>query len=598
MLIRFRSDTNLSNKALFVTAGLSYMLSKCTHAIGTKLATFCSDKKAYKPSNVLCLRSLATNVPRFGSIRKEWHAYMEKLHDYPLLQHIATNVATYFTESNEIDLHFPRDFHEHYQLDVVLGEGAFGSVFRVIPKLSQKSVFADLELDLAVKIIPKKRIIHFKDYVTLHQEVHMMALLSGTLNVVHLFGAYEDNNAVYLVLEHCLGGDVASVLKRSDADGCNLPTEAQIATFMSDILHVVWQCHLLEILHGDLKLDNFLFATPFTSDSKYFPFLKLTDFGGACFLKNGETRYGLRGTPLYTAPEVLTSAYSLPADLWSCGIILHWLLSGHYPFTGPLIDDAIVHQELDLTTEILSIRSTEAKDLLCRLLEKDPNKRMTALEALHHPWLAKHKILHKNEGVSSLNGTMVQRLQFYRSLNRLQQAVLLELSHFVPIELREDVVVLFTEYATTRTLEAQIGIRELVYCFEQSGYTLTLGEVKACLNRLDLNSDGYLSLDEFCTAFLDWALIQQHEPTQWKSLVNQVYTKLDRDSDGCLSLSDLAGLHPFTLSNQRDHSDLRRCFQAVDTETKGWITLQQFESLLHVHNDNLHHYPSRVVQSV
>nr|CCA22008.1 calciumdependent protein kinase putative [Albugo laibachii Nc14] len=566
-----------------------------------RLVAFCVHRRAYKQLHGFCMRTVTTNVPQFGSIRKEWHSYMEKLHNYPLLQHVAANVATFFTEPNETDLHFPRNFHEYYQLDVLLGEGAYGSVFRVIPKLHKKRDSVDFELDLAVKIIPKKRIVHFKDYITLHQEVHMMALLSGTLNVVHLFGAYEDNDAVYLVLEHCLGGDVASVLKQSDAVGCTLPSEVQIATFMTDIFHVVWQCHLLEILHGDLKLDNFLFATPFTSGAKYFPFLKLTDFGGACFLRNGDTHSGLRGTPLYTAPEVLTSSHSLPADLWSCGVILHWLLSGNYPFTGPLLDDAIVYQEVDLTTQIWSHRSAEAKELLYRLLEKDPTKRMTALEALHHPWLTKYKILHKNEGMSSLNGTMVQRLQFYRSLNRLQQAVFLELSHFVPIELREDVVVLFTEYATTKTMEAQIGIRELVYCFEQSGYTLTLGEVKACLNRLDLNSDGYLSLDEFCTAFLDWAFIQKYEPTQWKSIVDQVYKKLDRDSDGFLSLLDLSELHPFKVSSGRDHSsksDLERCFRLVDTENKGWITLQEFEGLLHVHDNNLHHYPRRIVHCV
>jgi calcium-dependent protein kinase len=160
-------------------------------------------------------------------------------------------------------------------------------------------------------------------------------------------------------MEHCVGGDAYRKFKELGPQQENLA-----ARYILDILHVVWQCHLLKILHGDLKLENFLFA-----DNHLDSPLKLTDFGGAAFLHDVSFLKGVRGTPLYTAPEVLHTKYSFPADMWSCGVILYRLLSGRFPFEGDLLDERIRYEDVDFESPPWTKISPEAKHLV-RCMQK------------------------------------------------------------------------------------------------------------------------------------------------------------------------------------------------------------------------------------
>ncbi|TMW58968.1 hypothetical protein Poli38472_007113 [Pythium oligandrum] len=540
----------------------------------------------------------AAEAANFGSVRRSWRPFLESLYLFPSLQNVALKTASYFTEASEIEFHLPRDFHAKYQVAELLGEGAFGRVHRVV------AMDPRTDLDLAVKIIPKSRVVNLTDYQGLQQEGRMMVLLGGTLNVVHFFGAYEDEESVYLVMEHCVGGDAfARLQKQSEKKGevDFQQHEAIVAGYMSDILHVVWQCHLLRILHGDLKLENFLFA-----DSSETSPLKLTDFGGASFLEDGERLYEVRGTPLYTAPEVLQGkdGYSFPSDLWSCGVILYRLLSGRFPFEGTLLDERIMMEEVDYESLPWSHISPEAKDLVQKLLNRDVTERWTAEQALQHPWV--RQSAGDPTGTPSpstmalLDGTMVQRLQLYRSFNSFQIAVFAEIARRLPVEHKEDLVVLFTE--VSRHGDQQVGIPEFADCLAQGGYHLTLSEVKTFLSHIDLDGDGFLSLDEFCAAFIDWSVLQRQSPTQWNALVTDVFTMLDHDQDGQLSVDDLAQLAPFANgSNPGDRkarhsfrSDMKRCFRHADLNANGWLDLHEFQSMLHIQLRAYEHFARRV----
>lgn len=536
------------------------------------------------------------NANQYGSVRKEWRAFIEYLHAYPSLQRFALEAASFFTKPSEIEFELPRTFHQEYVLAEKLGEGAFGQVHRVVPVVNDGAQI-DYSLDLAVKIVPKKLVVNLKDYTALQQEGKMMVLLGGTLNVVHFFGAYEDDASVYLVMEHCVGGDASERLR----DG-SPKNEPLVALYMTDILHVVWQCHLLRILHGDLKLENFLFA-----DAKERSPLKLTDFGGAAFLAESEILHEVRGTPLYTAPEVLQGKYSLPSDMWSCGVILYRLLSGRFPFEeGPLLDERILHEQIDLEVYPWSAISQDAKDLVSGLLNRDADARLTADQALKHPWFASalrsprsdESELHPPRSPPTtplLNGTMVQRLQLYRALNSFQQVVFSEIARILPLELKEEVVVLFSEIS--RHGATQVGIDEFATYLEQGGYRLTFGEVKSFLSRLDLNGDGLLALDEFCAAFLDWSVIQTQFPAQWSELVGTIFATLDDDKDGQLSLDDLARMAPFAGHRKATHSfrsDIKRCFRQADLNANGWIDRDEFESMLRIQVQAYAHFAQRL----
>lgn len=534
--------------------------------------------------------NIGQQVETFGSVRKDWRPMLAKLQDYPSLQKWALGTAAFFSSPSDVEFYLPRTFASKYTLAELLGEGAFGRVHRVVPVGPRSD-----NLDLAVKIIPKERVVNARDYTALQQEGKMMMLLGGTLNVVHFFGAYEDDENVYLVMEHCVGGDVAERLQRD----LHPRKESLVAMYMIDILHVVWQCHLLGILHGDLKLENFLFA-----DSRDESPLKLTDFGGASFLRDHEWLHDVRGTPLYTAPEVLQNKYSVPSDMWSCGVILFRLLSGRFPFeSGALLDERIQYEQIDWDAAPWPEISDQAKSLVQQLLERDPTKRLTARQSLRHPWLASAQIETTSEGSPKpvrtepppLYGTMMQRLQLHRTFNSFQQTVFFELAKILPAEATEHLVVLFTELSHGDTL--QVGINELTSYLDASGYRVSRGEVKSFLNGLDMDGDGFLTLHEFCAALVDWASLQSEFLEQWEELVGQVFRDVfDLDGDGFVSEDDLERLVP-SRRQSRSHSflnDIKRSFRAVDTRGQGRIGLAEFQSMLRLDVPAYKYYARRL----
>ncbi|KAH7491328.1 Calcium-dependent protein kinase 2 [Phytophthora ramorum] len=529
----------------------------------------------------------------YGSVRKNWRGYMDKLAAFPKLQQVALEAASFFTKPEELEFNLPRNFCAKYTLGEKLGEGAFGEVYCALPT-QKETRGSELQLDLAVKVVPKARVVSRKDYAALKQEGRMMVLLGGTLNVVHFFGAYEDDANVYLVMERCVGGDASVRLSGEEELDlvANPKQEERAKMYMRDILHVVWQCHLLRILHRDLKLENFLFA-----DTKDDSPLKLTDFGGAAFLDDGEFLHDVHGTPLYTAPEVLEHKYAFPSDLWSCGVILYRLLSGRFPFeSGALLDERIQHEEVDLESPPWTGISDEAKDLVRQLLERDVSKRLTAEQALKHSWLAPSAPLSPSASTTAsaaakeatkgiagpaLSGTLVQRLQLYRSLNSLQHAVLNEVTRLLPLELKQDVMVLFSE--VSRDGSENVGLEEFAAYVAAGGYRLTKGEAKGFLRNLDLDGDGLLSLDEFCAALIDWPQLQSQHHDEFAKCAAEVFNMVDQGQDGLLKLEDVAELTPFKESGKHLDSfrnDLDRCFQYTDRSGRGSIDREDFQNML------------------
>ncbi|KAF2308246.1 hypothetical protein GH714_038305 [Hevea brasiliensis] len=202
------------------------------------------------------------------------------------------------------------------------------------------------------------------------REVQILRALTGHKNLAQFYDAYEDDENVYVVME---GG------KYSEDDA---------KTVMVQILSVVAYCHLQGVVHRDLKPENFLFIT----EEENSP-LKAIDFGLSDYVKPDERLNDIVGSAYYVAPEVLHRQYGTEADMWSIGVIAYILLCGSRPFwarTESGIFRAVLKADPIFDDAPWTSLSPEAIDFVKRLLNKDYRKRLTAAQALSHPWLANH----------------------------------------------------------------------------------------------------------------------------------------------------------------------------------------------------------------
>ncbi len=334
------------------------------------------------------------------------------------------SIACYLTPPKDIQFNFISPFNPSYTIGKELGSGVMGRVYTLLHSNKKKKKNTRLLLpELAVKIIPKDKILSRQDYKAIEQEAKIMHVLGGTLHVVHFYGAYEDEENVYFVLERCTGGTIEERLRNTTPTTTNNKNHLEMAPiYMYDILYVVHQCHAASIAHLDIKMDNFLFA-----DEQQGSPLKLTDFGGSAFVENKNTCSGLCGTPMYTPPEVLSSFSSHynghAVDCWSCGVLLYKLLTKVFPFQDDLLlNESIQYQTIDFDSKTRwSDVDEKAKELVKGLLERDVDKRMSIEEALNHEWIRSRTRRSHKDSVWN-DGTLLQRLQSFSHFNGFQHA--------------------------------------------------------------------------------------------------------------------------------------------------------------------------------
>jgi len=257
----------------------------------------------------------------------------------------------------------------------------------------------------------------------IQREVAVLSKLRGTLNVVALEGAWEDDAAIHIVMEYCRGGELLhSISSRPHY------SEQTVASIMRAVLRTAAQCHAGGILHRDIKPGNFMFL-----DDRPDAPIKAIDFGLAAFFEAAglpRTDLGLEGTPWFMAPEVLSSKVGPPADVWSAGVMAYQLLCGRLPFDdwanpgAPALSKiwkAILGDPPRMEGAAWADVSAPAKAFVVALLAKDPAARPTARAALRHPWLA-GDVSDRYKG-RPLRATVVQRVQRFAAAPALQRSI-------------------------------------------------------------------------------------------------------------------------------------------------------------------------------
>ncbi|TPX34457.1 hypothetical protein SmJEL517_g02916 [Synchytrium microbalum] len=265
-----------------------------------------------------------------------------------------------------------------YTFDKELGSGNFASV-----RLATDNETGD---HVAIKVIDKRRF-HLKPkFVTnLKDEISIMFGVKHD-NIVSIIDVYEDAEQVYIVLELVPGGEMFDRITQLTKF-----TEEQTRQVMIQMLSAIKYLHERGIVHRDLKPENVLMVSKDLGDMT----VKISDFGLARLVIGDETvMQTLCGTPNYAAPEVLAKgerAYTEAIDLWSLGVVLYICLCGYPPFSDDLAPPSMIEQirrgKFAFQNPWWRGISHDAKDMICKLLKVDPNERLTAGQALQHPWM-------------------------------------------------------------------------------------------------------------------------------------------------------------------------------------------------------------------
>ncbi|CAO2838532.1 unnamed protein product [Amaranthus hypochondriacus] len=269
-----------------------------------------------------------------------------------------------------------KNFGAKYELGKEVGRGHFGHTCMA------KGKKGDVKgVNVAVKIISKAKMTSAIAIEDVRREVKMLKALSGNEHMLNFYDAFEDSNNVYLVMELCEGGELLDrILQRGGRY-----EEDDAKGILVQILTAVAFCHLQGVVHRDLKPENFLFATK-DEDAR----LKIIDFGLSDYVRPDNRLNDVVGSAYYVAPEVLHRSYNVEADMWSIGVITYILLCGSRPFwarTESGIFRSVLRADPNFDDTPWPNISAEGRDFVKRLLNKDHRKRMTAAQALAHPWL-------------------------------------------------------------------------------------------------------------------------------------------------------------------------------------------------------------------
>ncbi|KAL5706031.1 CDPK-related kinase 5 [Ranunculus cassubicifolius] len=452
---------------------------------------------------------------------------------------------------------FAKNFGSKYELGEEVGRGHFGYT------CAAKFKKGDLKgQHVAVKVIPKAKMTTAIAIEDVRREVKILRALTGHANLVQFYDAYEDPENVYIVMELCEGGELLDrILSRGGKY-----SEDDAKAVMIQILNVVAFCHLQGVVHRDLKPENFLFTSKDENSQ-----LKAIDFGLSDFVKPDERLNDIVGSAYYVAPEVLHRSYSTEADVWSIGVIAYILLCGSRPFwarTESGIFRAVLKADPSFDEPPWPSLSSEGKDFVKRLLNKDPRKRMTAAQALGHPWIRNY-----NDIKVPLDILIFKLMKTYMRSSSLRKAALRALSKTLTVDelfyLKEQFALLEPSKNGSINLD---NIRTAL--MKNATDAMKESRIHEFLPSLNALQYRRMDFEEFCAAALSVHQLEALE--RWEQHARCAYELFEKDGNRAIIIEELAselGLSPSVPVHAVLHDWIRH--------TDGKLSFLGFVKLLH-----------------
>jgi len=456
-----------------------------------------------------------------------------------------------------------RPVREEYEFQAeAIGEGSFGQVHHGIHRRTGVS--------RAIKEIKKT------GTETDEFEWELQALVAlDHPHIVKLVEWFDDEDHYYLVMELCSGPNLWTYIVDT-VDSSGSLTEKEISVILRQCLKAVLCCHAHGFVHRDLSPKNFMFTG---SDRT----IKLIDFGlAARYLgfTTAEEFIEIVGTSHYMAPEMMLDGKASPAgDIWSMGVLLYVALTG---MTLLPKDDDKKREKLEKSTFVekklqnckaLEKRETSAHatDLLNRTLRYAPEERITATEALQHPFIVSYSHDYIGEPFEGcvFDHRIVQKLRRFASWPSLKKVALLTMTHFASMQDHEEDLLVARH--TFRTMDAsgtgEITLEELMSGLTSQSIAVP-DDIAEVFASCDSSGSGTLTFVEFVACVVPSKLMDEQ-------LCHEAFNILDRDAKGNITAEDL-------LKTCRAY-DLEKCQQMVgsaDSKGRGYIDFDDFHLFL------------------
>ena len=447
-----------------------------------------------------------------------------------------------------------------YKVISRLGDGSYGTVYLAMNLFTRTNV--------AMKKINKVKENEI-DEMEIKNEIDILKKLDHP-NIVKILEFYSTEKAYYIITDYCSCGELYNQIKHQY-------TENQLAVLFYQLFSGLCYLHANNIVHRDLKLENILISEieRDKETNKNLFWIKIIDFGTAKIFEKNKSEKAVVGSSYYIAPEVLQKHYNEKCDTWSAGVILYMLIVGRAPFDGK-DDDEIIENiskgEFNSKHRKLVSASNEVQDLVKKLLEVDPVRRLSAAQALKHPWFTKFKAksLYNNIEKEKIE-IYLNRLMTYTINSKFQQMVLAFIVHNIAYS--EDtknilkIFRMFNEKDDGKLTKGELTKGLCQYVDENK----VKNEIDGIFLMLDGANHGYIEYEEFLRACLDKNTILDDEHILY------AFNFFDKDNKGKISVDKIK--KNFVGSNVKEEV-FKNIFKEVDINEDGEIDFVEFKQMM------------------
>ena len=446
-----------------------------------------------------------------------------------------------------------------YKIKKLLGIGSFGRVF-----LAQN--INTLEY-IAMKEIPKTS----EDLLTdseIMDEIEILKNLDHP-DIVRIMEFYNTDDCYYIINEYCPGGELFDQVN-------NIFSETQIAVMFRQIFSGLAYLHSNNVIHRDLKLENILIQekekSKETNEDLFI--LKIIDFGTAKIFDKNKKAKAIVGSSYYIAPEVLNKKYNRECDLWSAGVILYMFIVGHAPFEGK--NDREIMEKVKKGNFSKNERrwinaSDEVKDLINKLLIYEPEKRLTAIDALKHPWfkVSNSNILYNNISKEEVL-KCIENLLKYNINSKFEELVLAYIVHNMPRPKEAKSAIKIFKLANKNEDGKLLRneLKETLLNFVSEEFLSNYDEI---FSLLDGDNNGYIDYEEFLRATLDRSFFVN------ENVLNIAFKFFDKENTGYISKDKIMS---YFIGTKMTEELFKNIFDEIDTNKDGKIDFQEFKAMM------------------